>query len=35
VAFDLTFRYPKGMTLIGTGARVGAEAVDGGQKVAK
>jgi hypothetical protein len=33
--FDMTFRYPKGKTLIGTGAPDGAEAVDGGYAVAK
>jgi hypothetical protein len=33
--FDMTFRYPKGKMLIGTGAPNGAEAVDGGYAVAK
>jgi hypothetical protein len=33
--FDMTFSYPKGNTLIGTGMPVGAEAVDGGLAVAK
>jgi hypothetical protein len=33
--FDLTFRYPKGKTLIGTGAPVGPESVDGNYEVSK
>ncbi|MBC7930121.1 MAG: carboxypeptidase regulatory-like domain-containing protein [Rubrivivax sp.] len=33
--FDMTFRYPKGNTIIGTGLPVGAEAVDGDHAVAK
>ena len=33
--FDVTFRYPKGKTLIGTGAPVGPEADDGDLRVAK
>ncbi|HEX7955402.1 MAG TPA: M1 family aminopeptidase, partial [Pyrinomonadaceae bacterium] len=33
--FDMTFRYPKGKTLIGTGAPSGAAAEDGGYAVAK
>jgi hypothetical protein len=33
--FDVTFRYPKGKTLIGTGASVAAETEDGDLKVAK
>jgi hypothetical protein len=33
--FDMTFRYPKGKTLIGTGAPAGPEAQDGEYSVAK
>jgi hypothetical protein len=33
--FDMTFRYPKGKTLIGTGAPAAPESVDGGYAVAK
>lgn len=33
--FDVTVHYPKGMTLVGTGAPDGAPAVDGGRAVAK
>jgi Carboxypeptidase regulatory-like domain/Peptidase family M1 domain len=33
--FDMTFRYPKGKTLIGTGAPTVPDAVDGGYTVAK
>jgi hypothetical protein len=33
--FDMTFRYPKDNTLVGTGAPVGADAVDGDVKVSK
>jgi hypothetical protein len=33
--FEMTFHYPKGKMLIGTGAPVGAEAVDGASAVAK
>jgi hypothetical protein len=33
--FDMTFHYPKGKMLIGTGAPTGPEAVDGGYAVAK
>jgi hypothetical protein len=33
--FDMTFRYPKGLTFVGTGAPVGAETREGDQVVAK
>lgn len=33
--FDMTFRYPKGLTFIGTGARVGPETREGDYTVAK
>jgi hypothetical protein len=33
--FDVTFSYPKNMTLVGTGAPEGVPAVDGGRAVAK
>lgn len=33
--FDMTFRYPKGNTFVGTGAPVGADALEGDLKVSK